>query len=100
MAVAVKVSIRRYVDDSQPGWVECVLVDAQDREWLIIEKVPIVTSENLSPTSSYPQPGIIACQILERHPESVTIDIAVPWQVESVSGQTQFDVFPNQLTTF
>ncbi len=51
----VRVEIVRFVDDSQPGWVECRLVDARGQEWLFVEKVPIVTSSDLTALTPYPQ---------------------------------------------
>ena len=64
--LGVNVVITRYTDDSNPGWVECKLTDASGREWAFIEKVPIVTTAPLTADTKYPQPGIIACEILER----------------------------------
>jgi hypothetical protein len=63
--LGVKVEILRYVDDSQPGFVECRLIDAWGNQHLFLEKVPVVTLENLDVSSTYPQSGIIACQIVE-----------------------------------
>ena len=100
--LAVKVTIIRYADHSQPGWVECKLTDAQGTEWSFIEKVPVVTRAELDMHSIYPQPGVIACRIIDRSldiegREIVTIDTSTPWTVESTSGTTRFDVFLNQL---
>jgi hypothetical protein len=102
--LGVVVTISRYVSGSQPGWVECKLVDAHGNESTIMEKVPVVTLADLDANSSYPQTGYLACQVVERRvvtngAEVVTIDIGSPWGVEDTSGKTQFDVFSNQLTT-
>jgi len=102
--LGVIVTISRYVSDSQPGWVECKLVDAHGSESTIIEKVPVVTLADLDANSSYPQTGYVACQVVERRvgtngAEVVTINIGSPWGVEDSSGKTQFDVFSTQLTT-
>lgn len=100
--IAVAIQITRYVDDSYPGFVECRFVDAAGREWLFIEKVPVVTSADLDAHSSYPQPGVIACQVIERRKvpdghEVVTVDTEEPWHVEATSGETRFDVLADQL---
>ena len=63
---AVGIELRRYVDDSQPGFVECWLTDANGREWSFVEKVPVVSTEDLDVGSNYPRPGIIACEVIER----------------------------------
>lgn len=102
--LGVIVTISRYVNNSQPGWVECKLVDAHGNESTFIEKVPVVTLADLDDNSSYPQTGYIACQVVERQvgtngAEVVTISTGSPWGVEDTSGKTQFDVFSTQLTS-
>ncbi|HEV8487968.1 MAG TPA: hypothetical protein VGV87_30895 [Blastocatellia bacterium] len=99
------VDIIRYVDAAQPGWVECRLIDAWGKQHSVIDKVPIFTAGDLTETSAYPQPGIIACAIVRcwQDPQGrkiVTIDTNTPWGVESSTGQTQFDVLAAELTGF
>jgi hypothetical protein len=102
--IGVVVEIRRYVDDSQPGWVECGITDADGQEWAFVEKVPIVTAEDLDTHSHYPRPGVIACQVVDRRwelgREAVVIDTELPWHVEATTGQTRFVVRPEQLLEF
>ncbi len=100
--IAVRVTITRFVDDSQPGWVECKLVDAWGREWSFIEKEPVVSLVALDASSNYPQPGVIGCLIVERKQDAdgrevVTINTEKPWAIESTTGEHQFDVMPGQL---
>jgi hypothetical protein len=90
--LGVKVQIARYADDWQPGWVECRLTDAHGRLWSFVEKVPVVTSAPLDSSSIYPQPGVIACEVVERVGGVVRIDTTRPWGVESVEGETRFEV--------
>ena len=60
----VSVSILRYVGDSFPGFVECLLVDADGREHHFIEKVPVIGGRpDLSLDSVFPQPGHIGCTV-------------------------------------
>jgi hypothetical protein len=94
--IGVQVQIVRYTDDSQPGWVECHLTDAHGRSWSFIEKVPVVTELRLDATSRYPQIGVIACVVMKRADGVANIDTASPWAVESVEGETRFDV-PEEL---
>ena len=99
---AVRVVIRQYVDDAFPGWVECALVEASGREVRFVEKVPVVTASNLVSDSSYPESGVIACEVLKGGQDSAGRDLATistgqPWGVESVDGQTTFEVFYDQL---
>lgn len=98
----ISVQIERFVDEHQPGFVECRLVDADGRSHQFIEKLPIVTSANLWSDSSYPQAGTIACEI-----ESESIDAAGrrlvqvsterPWSVESTEGISRFLVLSSQV---
>jgi len=99
---AVSIQIERFVDDHQPGFVECRLVDAFGRSHLFVEKLPIVTSAHLWSYSSYPRTGAIACEIL-----AVSIDAAGrklaqvnterPWSVESTEGVSSFIVLSSQV---
>jgi hypothetical protein len=98
------VTIRRYIDDSQPGWVECNFRDAWGHEHRFREKVPVVSVESLDASSTYPRPGIIACEITVRWKDESGRDLfkistEKPWGCESIDGATSFDVLPDQLTT-
>ena len=102
LVLGVKVEISRYVDASFPGWVECTLVDALGVEHMFIEKVPVVTKARLDAGISYPQPGVIACVVIEKSERDdgrqlVHIDTRRPWDVESTAGRSRFEVFPEQL---
>ena len=64
---AVKVTITRYVsDEPQPGIVECELRDVHGRCWCILEKTAVVGLNDLDANTVYPQPGLIAGEIVER----------------------------------
>ena len=101
--LGVRVTITRFVDEYQPGWVECSLTDAWGKLWLFVEKVPVVADTALDSRSEYPQPGVIACEIAGKQRDSdgrevITIDTAKPWYVEATTGEVRFDVLPEQLT--
>jgi hypothetical protein len=72
--LAISVQIVRYVDDSQPGWVECQFTDMHGRQWSFIEKVPVVSETWLGSSSAYPQPGAIACEVIEWFGEVIRVD--------------------------
>jgi hypothetical protein len=101
--MAVKVTITRYVsDDPQPGIVECELLDVHGRRWHFIEKTAVVSANNLDGKSVYPQPGVIAGEVVRRSRDAagrevIHIDTEHPWGVESIDGVTQFDVLPESL---
>jgi hypothetical protein len=99
----VRISILQYVSDDQPGFVECELIDVTGRAWSFIEKVPVVTTANLHAQSGYPQPDVIACEVLERRraPDGttvVTIDTERPCGIATVAGETRFEVAAELLT--
>jgi hypothetical protein len=93
----VAVEITKWMDDQQPGFVECQLTDADGRIWRFIEKVPVITAATLGRSTSYPQPGVIACEVLSDRLDAkgrklVEVDTARPWGVESTDGRTRFTV--------
>jgi hypothetical protein len=103
MMHAVKVEIERFVDANQPGFVECSLVDADGNRHTFIEKIPIVTVENLWIDSDYPTSGAIACVIESSiidpmKGELCAINTERPWCVESTDGLTRFIVRADQVT--
>ncbi len=64
------VQIVRCVDDEhQPGWIECEFADAEGRRHTIVDKIPIFsmdpTLDPLDGNTKYPQPGGVACEILD-----------------------------------
>src|SRR6185369_7321775 len=98
----ISVQIVRFTDGSQPGWVECMLRDASGREWLLADKVPIFTSAPLDEASSYPQPGVVACEIVREWTDECgrrrcIINTERPDGVEAAGGETQFEVFSDQI---
>ena len=102
---SVSVEITRWVDDYQPGIVECRLIDAAGRQWLFIEKLPVVTEDtSLSASSVYPAKGLIACKVLAyiedlSRRRTVRITTEHPLHIVAVDGQTIFDVGPEQIVT-
>ena len=100
----IAVQVTRYVDDPFPGWVECIMVDASSQKHLFVEKVPIVTSENLGPESAYPQDAVIACEVEKEWSDEAGRSLALvntelPSGIESTSGVTKFVVLQAQLVT-
>ena len=100
--IGVRVTICRYVDEAQPGWVECRLVDVHGAEWSFVEKVPVVTAESLDATGAYPREGVLACEVIERRRDSagrevVVVDTGSPWQIAATSGESRFEVRSEQL---
>lgn len=100
--VAVAIEIWRFVDDHQPGLVECRLVDADGHIHEFIEKGPVVSDRNLLSDSQYPCAGSIACEVTSEFIDAqgrllACIDTRLPFGVESSSGETKFVVLLSQL---
>lgn len=99
---ALAVQIVRFVDVSQPGFVECEFVDAAGRRHTLFDKVPIFSGEPLDARNEYPQPGVADCQLLARWSddkgrELARISTARPFEIESREGLTEFVMLVNQL---
>jgi hypothetical protein len=103
--LGIKVSIERFTDESQPGWVECRFSDAAGKVHVFEEKIPVVSLEDLDAGSDYPRSGIIGCEVVgtrvTRDGRELTIvDTEQPWGIESKAGKTRFEVLPDQVIEF
>lgn len=99
---AVAISIECFVDEHQPGFVECRLVDAHGQSHLFVEKAPVVSSEDLGPASVYPRPGVIGCVVEAEWTDAqgralARVDTERPWSVASTTGATRFVVLASQI---
>ena len=99
----VRIEIVRWIDGAQPGWVECRLTDAHGAAHLFVEKVPVVTLEDLDAHSAYPRPATLDCAVAGERalPDGrrlLLIDTRVPHGVESTTGENRFEVPPEQVT--
>jgi hypothetical protein len=97
------VSIVRFVDETQPGIVECEFIDGFQQMHTLIDKVPIFSKHVLWSDSSYPQPGVARCQILEEFRDTsgrelARITIMRPDGLETVDGETEFIVDRSQIS--
>ena len=99
----IRASIVRWDSDDNPGFVECRFTDRFGKEWVFVEKLPIVSSDSvLDGTSSYPQPAWIACEIVshgrdELNREIVEVDTERPDGIWSVDDVSRFHLFRVQL---
>jgi hypothetical protein len=99
----IRVPIVRWVEDHQPPIVECRLTDASGRVWSFINKIALFSDNAyLNENSEYPQPGILACEIVEEKVDSRGRKISVintgkPWGIRAVDGSTRFEVLQEQI---
>ena len=102
--IELAIEIVRFVDDYQPGIVQCEFVDADGRRHTFVEKVPIVSLEDLNASSEYPRGGSARCRIRSRWRDAngrdlVTVSTAEPFGIESTEGLSEFVVLEAQLST-
>jgi len=100
---AIKIKISNFISNDQPGFVECKLIDAWNKEHTVQDKVPIFTDSYLDEKSNYPQEGVIACELIKQWTDQngrkiYTITTEKPWAVETIEGLTEFDLLEEQLT--
>ena len=98
----VAIQIDKFVDEYQPGIVECHLTDAHGEIHFFVEKVPYVSTENLWWDSDYPRPGSIACEVVDEWVDEfgrqlARISTETPWSIASTTGSTLFIVFSAQM---
>jgi hypothetical protein len=75
-----------------------VLRDAHGVAWTFVEKAPVVTTESLSESSSFPRRGSLACEVVAASGGPlVEIDTSRPWGIEATDGTTKFVVHKEQL---
>jgi len=96
--VNLAVQIVRLIDEHSPGFVECVLIDAEGVQHEFVEKGPVVSTSDLRSDSHYPQLGYIGCVIEEEWIDElgrslVRVSTEKLWSIESVAGETKFTVF-------
>lgn len=89
---ALRVEIRRLIDTSFPGFVECAFVDAHGRVVVIHEKAPVVTERDIDASTKFPVPGVVACEIVGERGDVVRVSTARPWGIAAVDGSDEFDV--------
>jgi hypothetical protein len=99
---AIKILITSFIDDHQPGFVECKFYDAYGEKHIVQDKVPIVTEKDLDANSEYPQDGLIACEIVKewedlKGQKIFKVNTSKPWGVDTIDGLYEFDVFEEQL---
>lgn len=99
----LRVEIVAFVDEYQPGIVRCTFVDAEGKRHTFIEKVPVVTAQNLWSDSDYPQKGTVPCDSVQRSNDAtgrrlacVTIDVCDSMDLPRHSAQ--YVVLESQLT--
>lgn len=99
---SIAIQIPRFIDEHQPGLVECVLLDANGVTHRFVEKAPVVSRLNLHSGSAYPCPGALGCELESEWKDDagrslVRVNTERPWHIESTGGETRFVILESQL---
>ena len=92
----------RFVDEGFPGWVACEFTDATGQQHTIIDKVPIVSLEDLDASSQYPRSGSVPCSVLEKSRgadgvQLVRVTTSEPVPIDTVEGKSEFVVIASEV---
>jgi len=93
---AIRAEATRWVDDDQPGWVEIIIVDADGVRWVVVEKVPVLGDDSLTPEATYPRPTLVPCNA-EPGDEDGRVVVTLLHDIEAEGGQTRFVVEPSKV---
>ena len=93
------IDITRLLSDAFPCYVECLIRDAEDRDHVFCEKIPVVSGKTLG---ELPARGRIACEVEEKWTRSdgqVVLRVNTgPHGVQSTAGLCVFVVFDEQVS--
>jgi hypothetical protein len=83
--------------------MECAFTDTAGYEHKFVEKVPVVTTDELYSDSTYPRPCEIVCTLISERPRLngqvlMRVDTTWPWGLESINGQSQFEVLREEIS--
>ncbi|HEX6076420.1 MAG TPA: hypothetical protein VFZ32_14295 [Micromonosporaceae bacterium] len=86
----VRARALRWVSDDQPGFIEVGIMDGDGREHRIIEKVPVLTTGNLTSATALPAELWIRADTSIIEGERVQVTFA--YSVETTEGLTGVSV--------
>lgn len=98
----LKIKITGIANNDQPGFVFCSFRDASNQEWNFIEKIPIVSKEDLDEKSIFPLQGIIPVTIKkvwanQKGKKIITIDAFEPLGIATLEKKSLFDIPSEQI---
>lgn len=89
-SVIVRGTALRWISDHQPGVIEVGIVDSHGQEHRIIEKVPVLTSREVTSASAFPADLWIAAEAGTVEGEYVQVTLA--HSIETMEGLTALEV--------
>lgn len=92
----MRATATRWEADHQPGWVEASVLDARGKEHRIVEKVPVLFSQEVTAESLFPFGCWIAAEIESIDSEGVTVSFS--HGVETIDGLARLTVSAADVT--
>lgn len=90
--VKCKVKIIEVFDfDYYPGWCRAVLTDANGKEHVLVDKLPVIGLD-IEEISEIPLEKYIRAELVNDYGNTVEIDTAIPDGIETENGETHFVV--------
>lgn len=91
---SVKVNILKIVDDTDyPTFVEFELIDSNGISHHFIDKVPIISADY----DPIPPIGEMDCTVVGETETTFIINTTLPYDIESLNGEYQFEVNKEQV---
>lgn len=87
----VEVEILGGESEDFPIWIECRLTEFDGSEHRIIEKLSVLTEQELN-TDKLPTTLQIQCTVLSIEQENVLIDLSIPHGIQPTEGVQKFVV--------
>ncbi|HEY0533964.1 MAG TPA: hypothetical protein VGD29_20450 [Actinoplanes sp.] len=98
----VKVEVVRWVDAEWPGWIEVHLREADGTTTAIIEKVPVLLSDERPATEpEIPSQIDIPCDVLERDQDAAgctSVLVRLHFHIQDQRGRSVFRVPESDVT--
>ena len=99
----IEISIDRITDySSYPGWVECSFYDMNNVKHTFTEKIPVVTTLDLTPEDSFPQKSIIPCKVVKKRKDGdgkkIYTATLYPYGIEYNDETVMFDFLESQVS--
>ncbi len=90
----LRAHVTRWADDAFPGWVEITFRQADGQMVTVIEKAPVVDSENrLTAETLYPVPLRLSCRVVHiDSAESPVATVELSHRSADLEGKNQFRV--------
>lgn len=88
--VRVRAAVTRWESDEVPGWIELSVVDAAGKDHRIVEKVPVLTTMEITSESAFPLEIWLGVEAGQVHCDKVAVTFL--HGIETVNGASELVV--------